>query len=130
MRNVLFSIRPEYAEKIFEGTKVYEYRKAEPKRNFDKIVIYETSPIMKVVGEAEIEFIRVGNPEIIWNITKAGSGIDKEFYDSYFSGKDTAIAFRLCNVRRYDTPRSLRDYGISKAPQSYCYIEGKDQKGR
>lgn len=126
MRKVLFSIRPEYAEKIFEGTKVYEYRKAEPKRNFSTMVIYETSPVMKVVGEAEIEFIRVGNPEIIWNITKAGSGIDKEFYDSYFSGKEIAIAFRLCNVRRYDTPRSLQDYGISKAPQSYCYIGEKD----
>lgn len=31
--NVLMSIKPEYAERIFKGEKIYEYRKRRFKRN-------------------------------------------------------------------------------------------------
>ena len=57
MSSILISINPEYVEKIFDGSKKYEYRKVKCKKTVDKMVIYCTSPVMKVVGEAVIEEI-------------------------------------------------------------------------
>lgn len=51
------------------------------KKPVDKIVIYSTTPVMKVVGEAEVEAILVDSPETIWKKTKTRSGIDKPFFD-------------------------------------------------
>ena len=64
MCSILISINPEHVENIFNGTKKYEYRKIKCKQDIDKIIIYSTSPIMKIVGEAKVEEILEGSPEI------------------------------------------------------------------
>ena len=40
MSKILLSIKPEYAHKILEGTKKYEFRKHLPKKKIEKIIIY------------------------------------------------------------------------------------------
>ena len=47
---ILLSINPNHVENILNGTKRYEFRKKVCKRHVDKILIYSTTPIMKVVG--------------------------------------------------------------------------------
>ena len=69
-KTALFSIRPEYVEKIFNGTKKFEYRKQPNRIPISKILIYETAPIMKIVGEAEVEKVLVDTPEVIWEKNK------------------------------------------------------------
>ena len=55
---VLLSIKPEFAEKIFNGTKKYEFRKNIFKnKSVDKVVVYASSPVQCVIGEFEIETI-------------------------------------------------------------------------
>ena len=55
---VLLSIKPEFAEKIFDGTKKFEYRRTIFKNtNIKHIVVYASSPIQKVIGE----FLQIGN---------------------------------------------------------------------
>lgn len=54
MCKVLMSINPEHVNNIMSGKKVYEFRKVKCKKKIDSIVIYSTSPIMKIVGEAEV----------------------------------------------------------------------------
>lgn len=55
MCKILLSINPNHVENIFNGTKKYEFRKVECKKPVDKIIIYSTSPIKKVVGEALVK---------------------------------------------------------------------------
>ena len=81
-KTALFSICPEYVEKIFNGTKKFEYRKQPNRIPISKILIYETAPIMKIVGEAEVEKVLVDTPEVIWEKTKEYPGINKKFYHS------------------------------------------------
>lgn len=76
---ILLSINPNHVENILNGSKKYEFRKKACKRHVDKILIYSTTPIMKIVGEAEVEDVLVDEPETIWKKTKAKSGIDKIF---------------------------------------------------
>lgn len=123
MCSILLSINPEYVEKIMNGSKKFEYRKRECKRKIDRIVIYSTAPVKKIIGEAEVEKVLVDSLEKIWKITKDFSGIDKIFFDSYYRDKDYAVAYQLKNIIEYASPRDLSEYGISNAPQSFQYIQ-------
>ena len=123
MCSILLSINPSHVENILKGTKRYEFRKRACKRHVDKILIYSTTPIMKVVGEAEVEDILIDEPEAIWKKTEKKSGIDKSFFDKYYENKEQAVAYKLKNVITYQEPRELKDYGINCAPQSFQYIE-------
>ena len=120
---ILLSISPSHVENILNGTKRYEFRKKACKRHVDKILIYSTTPIMKVVGEAEVEDVLVDDPETIWKRTEKKSGIDKIFFDEYYQNRNQAVAYKLKNVIKYGKPRELKDYGINSAPQSFQYIE-------
>ena len=93
------------------------------KKNVDKIVIYSTSPVMKVVGEADVADILIDEPQAIWKITEKESGIDKAFFDMYYAGKKQAVAYKLKHIIQYDVPKKLSEYGIKAAPQSFCYVE-------
>ena len=119
---ILLSINPQYVDRIMRGEKIYEYRKSKCKQEVNKIFIYSTSPIMKVVGEADVESILEGSPSKIWEITKNDSGGNKKFYDKYYEDKFQAIAYKLCNIIEYEIPKDLNDFGIKSAPQSFQYI--------
>ncbi len=119
---ILLSINPEYVERIMCGEKKYEFRKNLCKRKVDKIIIYSTSPVMKVVGEADVEEVLVDEPRKIWEITKKHSGINQEFFYEYYGGRTQAVAYKLNNIVEYAKPKVLADYGVNVAPQSFCYL--------
>lgn len=122
MCKILLSINPEHVDNILTGKKLYEFRKIQCKEKVDKIVIYSTFPVMKVVGEADVDDVIVDKPESVWDITSEYSGITKLFFDKYYKNKDKAVAYKLSNVIKYEQPKSLSNYGIKCAPQSFVYI--------
>lgn len=122
MCQMLLSINPEYVESILKGAKLYEYRKFRCRDDVDKIIIYATAPQKQVVAEAEIEYIVEDEILNVWHQTKKYSGITYSFFRKYYKGKKKAVAYRLKNVVVYDKPLSLKDLGVSCAPQSYCYL--------
>ncbi len=123
MTTILLSIKPKFVAKIFAGEKHFEFRKRIPKHSVDKLIIYSSSPVCEVMGEAEIEKVLVDTPENIWNKTKHQSGIDSKFFFEYFESKRVAYAYKLKNIKRYVQPRKLSDYGLKTAPQSFSYIK-------
>lgn len=123
MSKILISINPKYVEKILSGTKKYEYRKVLPKKNINKIIIYSTSPIKKVVAEVEILDILIDKKDKIWELTKNNSGIDKKFYDEYYKNKEVAVAYKLGKVTKYKKEKDLAEYNINYYPQSFVYLD-------
>lgn len=120
---VLLSIKPEFVEKIFAGTKKYEFRKSLFKKSGVKyVVIYASAPIKRVVGEFEIDDIVSDDVDIVWELTGKHSGITKSFYNSYFQDKKIANAIRIGHLTKYEKARPLSDFNIPQAPQSFCYI--------
>lgn len=120
---VLLSIKPEYVEKIFNGSKKYEIRKNIFKRkNIKKIIIYSSSPISKIVGEFEIEDIITDNLENIWDIIKNDSGVSIDFFYQYFEDKSKAYAIKIGKIKKYRKAKKLEEFNINYAPQSYIYI--------
>lgn len=119
----LLAIKPQFVEKIFSGEKKYEFRKILFKNaQVNSVVIYASSPVQKIVGEFDIDSILNMNPEDLWEKTSHSSGIEKEFFDDYFRGRVNAFAIKLINPIRYDIPKDLKNYGLSHAPQSFCYL--------
>ncbi|MDD7299043.1 hypothetical protein [Fibrobacter intestinalis] len=124
MKAVLLSIKPEFAHKIFEGSKKFEFRKQVFKdTSVKKVIVYSSSPEQKVIGEFEIEAILSDTPDNIWIQTKLYSGISQEFYDEYFKGRDNAYAIKVASTKKYRKEKSLADYNVQSAPQSFAYVE-------
>ena len=122
--NILMSIKPEYAEKILNGDKKFEFRKMLPKnKDVEKVIIYATLPVGMVVGEFEIlNFISM-SPSKLWQLTKKRAGISKNFFDDYFNNRETAHAIGVGEVRRYRKGKPIEDFlNKNQAPQSFCYI--------
>ena len=120
---VLLSIKPEFAEKILNGTKRYEFRKQNFSKNVETVVIYATKPVGKIVGEFKLKAVLEGTPEQIWQQTEKFSGIHKSFFDVYYRNRKKAYALQTEDVVRYAEPLEPKDFIADfVAPQSYRYI--------
>jgi predicted transcriptional regulator len=120
---VLLSIRPEFALKIFDGSKRYEYRRAIFKnREVSRVIVYASSPIKQVIGEFEIEDILNEELRSLWVKTKHHAGISEERFFHYFTNKSKGYAIKIKATRVYPNPLSIRSFMISSPPQSYIYL--------
>lgn len=122
---ILLSIKPQYAEKILRGEKIYEYRKTLFKRtDITVIVIYSSSPVCRIVGEFEIEDVITDSPQSLWKRTHKGGGIEKEKFDAYFYKREVGYAIKIKRYKRYRNSYLLKDlYPEIVPPQSYRYVE-------
>lgn len=121
---VLLSIKPEFVDKIFAGTKKYEFRKSLFKNSEVRdVVIYASAPIKRVVGEFEIDGILSGDISEVWSITQKSAGITETFYKLYFQDRKIAHAIKIGRITKFKETKLLSDYNIKQAPQSFCYIK-------
>lgn len=120
--NILLPIKPCYVNRILSNEKLYEYRKTLCKKDINKMYIYSTAPVKRIVGEAEVVEKICMEKEELWNRTKAESGITEEFYKEYFANQDLACAYHLSNIKKYKDSIPLENVGIYYPPQSYVYI--------
>jgi predicted transcriptional regulator len=120
---VIMSIKPEFAEKIFEGTKKYEFRRAIFKnQKIKKVLVYASSPVKRIIGEFEIDKIISLDLLSLWNKTSQHSGITKDYFDDYFANKDHGFAIKIKNIKKYLTTKCIReDYNLVP-PQSFLYL--------
>jgi predicted transcriptional regulator len=122
---VLLSIKPEFADKIFSGEKTFEFRKSIYKdRSVKTVVVYATQPVGRLVGEFDVAEIVTASPDRLWEMTSAGAGISRQFFESYFDGRDRAFALQIENVIQYAEPvmpNEIIDNFV--APQSYMYVD-------
>ena len=123
---VILSIKPEFAFKIFEETKKFEFRRSIFKnKNVKSIIVYASSPTKKVIGEFEIEEILTDNLANLWEETKSFSGITEEFYYKYFTNKQKGFAIKIKNTKKYLEPKCLKDDFKVLPPQSFVYWNEK-----
>lgn len=120
--NVILSIKPEFAFKIFNGTKRFEFRKAIFKNPaVKKVIVYASSPVQQVIGEFEIDEILKCEKKQLWELTKHYSGISEDFFFTYFEEKEDGYAICIKNTILYKNPKCLKtDYKLVP-PQSFAY---------
>ena len=124
MIKILLSIKPEFADKIFDGTKLFEFRKVLFQRSdISDVIVYVSSPIQQVLGEFTIDTVVSGPLSTVWEKTSTSSGITHDYFMSYFSGHETAHAIKIGKVTKYKEPKTLNHYAVKRAPQSFVYVE-------
>lgn len=123
MASIILSIHKQYCLSLFAGEKKYEFRKSVPSRPVSSIFVYEARGCGKVIGELKISETLVASPEDIWNQTKDMAGIDRESFFKYFKGKERAVVYVIFSYSKYEIPKPLSEFGISRAPQNYIWVE-------
>ena len=119
--NAILSIKPQFVEEIKAGEKRYEYRKCFFKQKVEKVYVYASAPVSRIVGEFLPTYVVTGSPEEVWRQTKEYSGIRKEWFDQYYEGRELAYAIAIGDFKQYVQP--LKPKEGFKAPQSFCYTE-------
>ncbi len=120
---VLLSIKPEFAFKIFEGSKKYEYRRVIFKqKRVSIIVVYASAPISKVIGEFEVGDILHDEPQQLWTKTKNHAGITEQKFFDYFSNVIKGYAIKVKKSKMYDAPLPLGNLMVTSPPQSFMYL--------
>jgi predicted transcriptional regulator len=119
---VVLSIKPEFANKIFDGSKKFEFRKTIFKNEkIKRIIVYASSPVQKVIGEFEIEKIINHDIDTLWNITQNFSGISEQYFYEYFANKEHGFAIQIKKTKKYRNPKCLRANYNLFPPQSFAY---------
>lgn len=90
----------------------------------DKVYIYASKPISKIVGYFTIKRIIDDTPSMLWNMTHEHGGITKKQFLDYFKGHDVAHAIEIDEVVKLDTPINPKE-AIKNftSPQNYMYVD-------
>ncbi|HCX23111.1 MAG: hypothetical protein CMB80_15945 [Flammeovirgaceae bacterium] len=120
---VILSIKPEFAEKIFNGSKRFEFRRRLYKNQEVKaVIVYASAPISKIIGEFEIGDVIHDELNSLWSTTNEYSGITEDYYLEYFKGKESGYAICVKKAELYDEPICIKEtFGINP-PQSFAYV--------
>ncbi len=119
--NAILSIKPQFVDEIEAGRKLFEYRKSIFRQPVERVYIYASSPVGRIIGEFQPADVVFGVPAAVWEETWQFSGITKRFFDEYFMGRSSAYAIVIRNFVKYDIPLDLPQ-GVH-APQNFCYID-------
>jgi predicted transcriptional regulator len=140
--NIAISIKTKYLNKIREGSKIWELRKSLPRNlleegKINKVWVWETAPVSKVVGYFEFYLLFSGKLEDLRKLAflkidaegeknyKIGDddfyhnfGITKAEFDAYFKGCENKVVYALLITNWVE---QSADFGI-KPPQNYVFI--------
>lgn len=121
--SVLISIKPEYVSQIISGKKKVEFRKKSFKRKVNRLIIYSSSPIQKIVAISEVKSINIASVKDTWRKYSEIAGISKDKFQIYYSGKSEAVAIELGIIKILKNPVPLQQLSEELIPpQSYQYL--------
>lgn len=127
--NVILSIKPDFANAIFAGKKKVEFRKTLFKKDVEKIFVYSSSPIKKIIGYFTFNDIVEKPPQQLWEQFHEVGAIDEESFFKYFENRETGFSICIDNIEKF--PEELDPYEEIKGfvpPQSFRYHAGMPGK--
>ncbi|HEY4941698.1 MAG TPA: hypothetical protein VII56_09720 [Rhizomicrobium sp.] len=132
-KDLLLSIKPEYAIAIVDGRKTVELRRKFPEdvAGGSKAFIYSSSPVQAVVAFAVIERVDRLALERLWQRHGKASCVDRATFDAYFLGQSIGCGVVLRSITSLANPIPREDlksrFGILP-PQSFMYLPADVEK--
>ncbi len=128
---LLLSVRPEYAQKIFGGTKTVELRRILPRiAKGDLVLVYVSSPVKAVMGAFTVDQVIDQRPEALWRMVEGKAGLTRREFKAYFSGASRGCGIFFTDVLSLQKPvtlQSLRErWPAFQPPQGYCYLAQRE----
>ena len=133
MRPLLLSLKPRYADLVFEGLKTAELRRRIASHIENRAVfVYVSSPTMELRGGFRVGQVWRGDPEQVWYMVSKLAHVDKQDFDTYFEGLSFAYAFEIKEVWEYRKPISLNvlrsEFPNFVVPQSWRYVRPEEHE--
>ena len=133
LRPLIISLKPCYADLVFEGLKTVELRRRIASQIHDRhVFIYVSSPVKELRGGFRVGQVWEGSPAAVWNKVAELATVDKRDFDAYFQGQAVAYALEVTNIWEYQRPASLswlRDrFDDFVVPQSWRYAKTKEHE--
>ena len=133
LRPLIISLKPCYADLVFEGLKKVELRRRIASQISDRdVFIYVSSPVRKLRGGFRVGQVWEGSPEAVWSIVAELATLDRQEFDAYFQGQTVAYALEVTNVWEYQSPVGLswlRDrFNDFVVPQSWRYAKTEEHE--
>jgi len=85
-------------------------------------VVYASAPISKVIGEFDIADILHEDLDLLWKETSRYAGIDKKYFDQYFTDREMGYAIRIHGAKLYKDELSIQEHFGIAPPQSFAYV--------
>jgi len=126
---ILISLKPKYADQILGGSKFIEIRKRFSRQWAScRAVLYSSSPVSALVGEATINSVTYCRPDEAWSQFEPSLGCSYEEFRSYVGSASQVSAIQLGHVVPYQTPISLTQLSSVmkeglRPPQSFCDLK-------
>ena len=129
--SLILSLKPEYADLIFNGKKEVEFRKRFPMNDLDyEIFVYVSSPVKQIFGAFRVNQVIKAPPEEIWHKMSKVAGIDKSRFDAYFLNHEIAYALKITNIRKFNSPVNMeilrREFDKFVIPQSWRILKSEE----
>ena len=126
---LLLSLQPQFAEKVFDGTKKVELRRTWPKVTIDTVLVYVSTPVKALVGAFTVAQIMEGNPTYLWGKVRRHAGITRKQFDDYYAGALKGYGIFFSDIKTLPSPvelSQLRELWTDfHPPQSYRYMDAK-----
>lgn len=124
-KSILLSIKPRYVKSIIAGEKQFEFRKSIFRSSeIEKVYIYASAPIKKIVGYFNLGDIIQGEPLEIWERCSDLGGISEEEFFRYYEGKTKAFSLCIDKLNIFDN--AICPYSTFEnftPPQSFMYFD-------
>jgi predicted transcriptional regulator len=124
---LLLSIRPQYADAIFRGEKLFELRRRRPRMQpGDRVIVYSSSPRKALVGCFTSPRIVACSLPDLWDVVGSSAGVTKTEFDQYFDGLSSGVAIAISAPVPLKNPIPLsglrRLWPHFQPPQSFLYL--------
>ncbi|EMA67592.1 hypothetical protein C461_07694 [Halorubrum aidingense JCM 13560] len=124
----MLSIKPEFARKILDGEKAYEFRRTSFRDSdaVDTVFLYASSPDQRIVGAFTMETVIESDPASLWQEFGDESGIEtRERFMEYFDGADIGYAYKIDQSHRFqDSIDPWERNPDFVPPTSFHYLKG------
>lgn len=124
---LLLSLKPVYADLVFQGLKTAELRRrvSSGLQNRD-VYVYVSSPVMELRGGFRVGEVWKDSPDNIWDLVSRFAQVDRATFDGYYEGANVAYALEIKEVWEYRKPLGLNDlrqkFKKFVVPQSYRFL--------
>ena len=130
-KSVILSLKPCYADLVFEGLKRAELRRRiTPNMENCNAFIYVSSPVRQLRGGFRIERVWSGSPADIWNEVSELAHVKKQEFDDYYAGRTIAYALKITDVWIYQNSVGLDELRNRipnfVVPQSWRYVKPEE----
>ncbi len=138
-KDIILSLHPKWFKPIMDGRKIYEVRKRAPLQTGPfKVYLYctkgEEAWLTKIIGKQESYQLNstvcgeftcryiVDRRPPFFGENRGTCLTAKELYE-YMGSNDHLCYLNISNPIMYDKPKSLEDFGLTRPPQSWCYVK-------